>query len=57
MGAGQTERVAQHPQQGRIGVDVDAVRGAVHFDREGHGHLVGQAVGAVAIRLDSVVEV
>src|SRR5215831_1746724 len=33
------EHVAQHPEQRRVAVDIDAVRAAVDFDGEGHGML------------------
>ena len=35
--AGHAQHVAQHPEQRRVAVDIDAVRAAVDFDGEGHG--------------------
>ena len=35
--AGHAEHVAQHPEERRVAVDIDAVRSSVDFDREGHG--------------------
>src|SRR5690348_16487390 len=31
--SGQLERIAQHPEQRRVGIDVDRVRPAVHIER------------------------
>src|SRR3989442_30954 len=30
FGAGHTEHVAQHPEERRVGIDIDTVRGSVH---------------------------
>ena len=30
FGAGHTEHVAQHPEEWRVGIDIDTVRGSVH---------------------------
>jgi hypothetical protein len=38
--AGHAEHVAQHPQERRIAVDIDAVCVPVDFDVKSHGHLV-----------------
>ena len=35
--AGHAEHVAQHPEQRRVAVDIDAVCSPVDFDGEGHG--------------------
>src|SRR5262249_12029877 len=40
LGAGHAEHVAQHPQERRVAVDVDAVRSAVDFDPESHRSLL-----------------
>jgi hypothetical protein len=36
FGAGHAENVSQHPEQRRIGVDIDTVPGSVNTDRESH---------------------
>jgi hypothetical protein len=37
LGSGQAQRVAQYPQQRRIGLDVDGVLLPVNGEIEGHG--------------------
>jgi hypothetical protein len=39
FGTGHAEHVAQHPEQGRVAVDIDTVRRSVDFDRKCHGVL------------------
>ena len=37
LGAGHAEHVAQHPQERRVAVDIDAMGGSVDFNGESHG--------------------
>ena len=39
LGPGQAEGVAQHPQQRRVGLDLELVPGAVHFELDRHAVL------------------
>ena len=49
--AGHAEHVAQHPQQRRVAVDIDAVRLSVDFDGEGHGVVLLRCVVTISERV------
>src|ERR1051326_8638721 len=42
--AGHAEHVAEHPEQRRVAIDVDAVRSPIDLDGEGHGRLTDRWV-------------
>src|SRR5262245_6787954 len=50
LGAGHAEHVAQHPEERRVAVDIDAVGAAVDFDGEGHGVLLSAGTRPVQLR-------